>query len=320
MNSTSVVLPRTRVLGHLAILTVVLIWATTYISTKILLHAFTPMQILLVRTILGFFFLFLLNPRKMVYKQKIDRIILAGAGLCGIFLYYFLENTALVYSSASNVGVIVATAPFFTLLAVHFLLKEEQLKAQYFVGFALSMLGIFLISYSGQSELALNPLGDFLAILGIVVWALYTTLTRIVSRRGYPTLLATRTMFFYALLGMVVANLFLGDFPDITVVVQPPYIFHFLFLGLIASALCFVFWNFGLKTIGAIKSSFYLYLSPVITIVFSVIVLGEVITPTSAIGTALTLGGLLVSEYKRDRGETFPRSTTETKQEISYER
>ncbi len=320
MNSTSVVLPRTRVLGHLAILTVVLIWATTYISTKILLHAFTPMQILLVRTLLGFFFLFLLNPRKMVYKQRIDRLILAGAGLCGIFLYYYLENTALVYSSASNVGVIVATAPFFTLLAVHFLLKEEQLKAQYFVGFALSMLGIFLISYSGQSELALNPLGDFLAILGIVVWALYTTLTRIVSRRGYPTLLATRTMFFYALLGMVVANLFLGDFPDITVVVQPPYIFHFLFLGLIASALCFVFWNFGLKTIGAIKSSFYLYLSPVITIVFSVIVLGEVITPTSAIGTALTLGGLLVSEYKRDRGETFPRSTTETKQEISYER
>ncbi|MDY0287776.1 MAG: DMT family transporter [Sphaerochaeta sp.] len=301
MNNSSVILPKTRVLGHLAILTVVLIWATTYISTKILLDAFTPMQILLVRTLLGFSFLFLLNPRKMVYKQKGDRLILAGAGLCGIFLYYYLENTALVYSSASNVGVIVATAPFFTLLAVHFILKEEQLKAQYFVGFALSMLGISLISYSGQSELALNPLGDFLAILGIVVWAFYTTLTRLVSRRGYPTLLATRAMFFYALLGMVVANLLFGDLLDLSVVVQRPYVFHFLFLGLIASALCFVFWNFGLKSIGAIKSSFYLYLSPVITIVFSVIVLGEVITPTAAIGTALTLAGLLVSEYKRDR-------------------
>lgn len=301
MNNVSVTLPRTRVLGHLAILTVVLIWATTYISTKILLEAFTPMQILLVRTLLGFFFLFLSNPRKMVYKQKIDRLIIAGAGLCGIFLYYFLENTALVYSSASNVGVIVATAPFFTLLAVHFILKEEQLKVQYFVGFALSMLGVSLISYSGSSELALNPLGDFLAILGIVVWALYTTLTRVISRRGYPTLLTTRTMFFYALLGMVVTNLLLGDLPAITVVVQPPYLYHFLFLGIIASALCFVFWNFGLKSIGAVKSSFYLYLSPVITIIFSVIVLGEVITTTSAIGTALTLGGLLVSEYQRDR-------------------
>lgn len=301
METTSVILPRTRVLGHLAILTVVLVWATTYISTKILLDAFTPMQILLVRTVLGFFFLFLCNPKKMVYKHKGDRLILAGAGLCGIFLYYYLENTALVYSSASNVGVIVATAPFFILLAVHFILKEEKLKAQYFVGFALSMLGIAMISYSGQTELALNPLGDALAVLGIVVWAIYTTLTRVVSSRGYPTLLATRTMFFYALLGMVVANLLLGDLPSIQLVIQPPYLYHFLFLGLIASALCFVFWNFGLKSIGAIKSSFYLYLSPVITIVFSVIVLNEVITPTAAIGTALTLAGLLVSEYKRER-------------------
>lgn len=309
MENSSVVLPRTRVLGHLAIFTVVLIWAITYISTKILLDAFTPMQILLVRTFLGFLFLFLCNPRKIVYTQKTDRLLLAGSGLCGIFLYYYLENTALVYSSASNVGVIVATAPFFILLAVHFILKEEKLRAQYFIGFALSMLGIALISYSGQSELALNPLGDFLAVLAIVVWALYTTLTRVVSRRGYPTLLATRTMFFYALLGMVATNILLDDFPKLTTIVQPPYVYHFLFLGLIASALCFVFWNFGLKSIGAIKSSFYLYLSPVITIVFSVIVLGEVITPTSAIGAALTLGGLLVSEYKRDRN-----INTETKQ------
>lgn len=301
MLNSPVILPRTRLLGHLAILTVVLVWAITYISTKILLQAFTPMQILLVRTLLGFSFLFLCNHKKMVYKQRGDRLLLAGAGLCGVFLYYYLENTALVYSSASNVGVIVAAAPFFTLLAVHFILKEEQLKAQYFVGFTLSMLGITLISYNGQTELALNPLGDFLAVLGIVVWAFYTTLTRVVSRRGYPTLLATRTMFFYALSGMVVANLLWGELPDFVVIVQPPYLHHFLFLGFIASALCFVFWNYGLKSIGAVKSSFYLYLSPVITVVFSVIILGEVITPTAAIGTALILSGLLVSEFRRDR-------------------
>lgn len=301
MEQTTVALPKTRVLGHLAILTVVIIWATTYISTKILLTAFNPMQILLIRTCLGFLFLWLCNPRKMVYQKKGDRLLIALSGLCGMFLYYFLENTALVYTSASNVGVIVATAPFFTLLAIHFFLKEEELKGQYFVGFVLAMVGIILISYSGQSELALNPWGDFLAILGIVVWAFYMTLSRIVSRRGYPTLLVTRTMFFYALLGMVVVSLFEGQKIQVLTILQPPYVYHFLFLGIVASALCFVFWNFGLKSIGAIKSSFYLYLSPVITIVFSVIVLDEVITMTSALGTALTLSGLLVSEYKRDR-------------------
>lgn len=303
MNNNQVTLPHTRLLGHLAVLSTVFVWATTYISTKILLKEFIPMQILLVRTLIGFLVLSVCNPRKMVYKEKKDRLLIAVSGLFGVFLYYFIENTALIYSSASNVGVIVATAPFFTFLAAHFFLGEEKLRVQYFVGFFLSLAGIALISYSGSAELKLNPLGDFLALLAIVVWAFYTTATRTVSKKGYPTLLATRTMFFYALLGMVLTQLIFGEPFEVVQVFQTPYRYHFLFLGVVASALCFVLWNFGLKTIGPIKSSFYLYLSPIITIIFSVVFLGETITPTSAIGTGLTLAGLLVSEYRRERSK-----------------
>ena len=259
------------------------------------------MQILLVRTLIGFLILFACNPHKMGYKEKHDRLLMAISGLFGVFLYFFMENTALVYSSASNVGVIVATAPFFTFLAAHFFLGEEKLRVQYFVGFFLALAGIALISYSGSAELKLNPLGDVLALSAIVVWAFYTIATRIVSKKGYPTLIATRTMFFYALLGMLFTQV-IFRFPfEVNRLFQTPYQYHFLFLGVIASAFCFVLWNFGLKTIGPIKSSFYLYLSPIITIVFSVLFLGETITQTSAIGTGLTLSGLLVSEYRRER-------------------
>lgn len=95
-------------------------WAVTFVSTKLLLVAFTPAQILMVRSLLGLTLLFAINPKRVGYTSNKDRALVAAAGMMGIFLYYYLENTALVYTSASNVGVIVATAPFFTLLATHF--------------------------------------------------------------------------------------------------------------------------------------------------------------------------------------------------------
>jgi drug/metabolite transporter (DMT)-like permease len=106
-------------------------------------------------------------------------------------------------------------------------------------------------------------------------------------------------MFFYALIIQVVVLLIEGKPIDFQAMVTAPYLLHLLFLGFIASAFCFVSWNYGLRTIGVVKSSFYLYLSPIITIVFAALVLGETFTALDAIGTACTLAGLLISEYRR---------------------
>ena len=70
-------------------------------------------------------------------------------------------------------------------------------------------------------------------------------------------------------------------------------------LGLGASALCFATWNFAVRTLGAVKTSTYIYLVPVITVVTSVIVLAERITWMSALGMILTLTGLFISGRKR---------------------
>lgn len=299
MEKTVVVLPRARILGHIAVISTMTFWAVTFVSTKLLLVAFTPAQILMVRSLLGLTLLFAINHRRVGYTSIKDRALVAAAGMMGIFLYYYLENTALVYTSASNVGVIVATAPFFTLLATHFFLKEDSLKKNYFVGFAISMVGIILLTVGDGTSLDINPFGDFLALLAIMTWGLYTVLTRLVARRGYSNLLVTRDMFFYALIIQVVVLLIEGKPFDFQAAISAPYLYHLLFLGCIASAFCFVSWNYGLRTIGVVKSSFYLYLSPIITIVFASLVLGEIFTTIDAIGTAFTLAGLLISEYRR---------------------
>ncbi len=73
---------------------------------------------------------------------------------------------------------------------------------------------------------------------------------------------------------------------------------NLLFLGLGASALCFVTWNHAVKVLGAVKTSIYIYLVPVITVVTSAIVLQEPVSLLMLAGTLLTCVGLVVSEQK----------------------
>ncbi|MCD8359920.1 MAG: DMT family transporter [Acidaminococcaceae bacterium] len=108
-------------MGHLFALVTILLWGTTFISTKVLLRSFMPIEILFFRFIMGLIVLFLIYPHRLRVTDKKQEWIFAGAGLSGITLYYLFENITLVYAPASNVGVITATAPFFTaLLACRF--------------------------------------------------------------------------------------------------------------------------------------------------------------------------------------------------------
>ena len=290
-----------KTFGHLAALLTIVIWGTTFISTKILLADFQPVEILFFRFVMGFLVLLAAYPRRLKtadYKQELTFVL---AGLCGICLYYLLENIALTYTLASNVGVIISVAPFFTAILAHFAMKsEEKLRSQFFIGFVVAMAGIILISFNGR-ELELNPLGDLLAVVAALVWACYSILTKKISSFGYPVILSTRRTFFYGILFMIPA-LFLFDFQaDLSRFTNITYLFNILYLGLGASALCFVTWNFAVKELGAVKTSVYIYMVPVITVVTSVLILHEQLTLLAGIGTVLTLIGLFLSEYKAER-------------------
>ena len=292
--------------GHITALITIVIWGTTFISTKILLADFTPIEILFFRFLMGLLVLIAVYPKRLGIKDKKQELTFAAAGLCGICLYYLFENIALTYTMASNVGVIVSVAPFFTAVLSHVLRKtEEKLKAQFFIGFIVAITGICLISFS-SSELKLNPIGDILAIVAAFVWAVYSLLTRKISGYGYNTIQITRRIFAYGIL-FIIPFLFVFDFSlDVQKFVKPEYALNLIYLGLGASALCFVTWNYAVKVLGAVKTSVYIYIVPVITVVTSVIVLKEEITWMAAVGIGLTLIGLFLSESKpkfRKRGK-----------------
>ncbi len=286
------------VTGHTTALITIVIWGTTFISTKILLEDFTPIEILFFRFLLGLIVLMVIYPKYLRIKDKKQELTFAAAGLCGICLYYLLENIALTCTMASNVGVIISVAPFFTAVLSHVFLKtEEKLKVQFWIGFIAAMAGICFISFSG-TKLELNPAGDILAVAAAFIWAVYSLLTRKISGYGYHTIQTTRRIFTYGILFML-PFLVVFDFSlDVQKLVKPECALNLIYLGVGASALCFVTWNYAVKVLGAVKTSVYIYIVPVITVVTSVIVLKEEITGLAGIGIGLTLIGLFLSLAK----------------------
>ena len=118
--------------GHLLAVLTILIWGTTFISTKILLNDFTPVEILFFRFILGFVALMIVYPHRLKVVNKKHELLFAAAGLCGVTLYYLLENIALTYTMASNVGVLCISTIFYYDCCL-FVFERRTVAAQFFL-------------------------------------------------------------------------------------------------------------------------------------------------------------------------------------------
>lgn len=291
--------------GHLAAFVTILIWGITFISTKVLLRVFTPIEILLIRFAIGYAALWCVRPRRLKTEDKKQEKYFAAAGLCGITLYYLLENIALAYTLASNVGVIISIAPFFTVIFAWMFLHDKQPGIRFFMGFLLAMAGIALLSFGKNASLQVNPIGDLLGVAAAVIWAVYSILTKKISGFGYDTILTTRRIFFYGLIFMVPISFSMGFHVELRDLSAGGALPNLLFLGLGASALCFVTWNTAVKQLGSVKTSVYIYMVPVITTVTSALILHETLTATAICGILLTLTGLFLSEKRVQKREEF---------------
>lgn len=285
-----------QILGHLLACGTQIMWGATFVSTKILLKHFLPAEVLFTRAVLAFFLLLLFYPHRLKLKDKRHEILFAGAGLFGIVLYFMLENTALTMTYASNVGIIVACAPFFVAVVVGFFFPSEKTGWKFYVGFIVAITGIIAISLNGQRNLALNPLGDGLAFLAMVSWGFYSALIRKIGELEYPTIAVTRRIYFYGISFLIPVLIEQKASFKPEILLRPEILFNFIFLGFCASAMGFLLWNLATKWIGAIKTSVYIYVSPVVTVMLSVLILHEKITIVSVIGAILIFIGLVISQ------------------------
>lgn len=291
---------------HLLALFTVFVWGITFVSTKVLLVDFSPFWILLLRFAVGFLGLCLLRPHVLRLAERRHEWLFLAAGATGVAAYFLMENIALVFATATAVGVIVAAAPLFTALFQAALGDRSALSVRFFCGFALAMTGLVVVgigSSGAASTLSLEATslpGYGLALGAALVWAAYSLLVKRIGDLGYETVAATKRIFLWGLVFIVPATLlFGGAVPATSSFADPVNTANLLFLGAVASAACFVTWGVAVKRLGASTTTTYLYLVPAITATTSIIVLGEPLTPTIVAGLALTIAGLAVSQSKR---------------------
>lgn len=283
--------------GHLLALFTVVVWGVTFVSTKVLLEVLTPVEILCVRFVLGYLFLWVLWPRRLTRPLTgREELLFFLAGLTGICLYYLAENVALVFTRASNVGVIVCLSPFFTAILGKLTGSREPLGGWFFAGLALSLAGVGLICWGGEEGMQFNWKGDLLAASAGLIWAVYSLLVKRITALGFPALPVTRRIFFWGILCMVPVAAIDGFSVSLDELLVPAVGGNLLFLGLIASGLCFVFWSMTVKLLGAVASTVYIYLIPVVTVVTAIAVLNEPLTACIVFGMLLVISGLVCAQ------------------------
>lgn len=286
-----------QLLGHILACGTQIMWGATFVSTKVLLNYFQPVEILFIRMLLAVIALFVIDPHPLRLGDRRRELAFAGAGLTGLVLYFLLENTALTMTYASNVGIIVACAPFFVAVMVGLFFKEKQGK-NFYIGFVIAIAGVIMVSVSGKQSFHLNPFGDFLAFLAMISWGAYSAIVKKISEWDYPIVAVTRRIYFYGVILLLPVLLYEEDGWNLSAFREPTVIANLLFLGLCASALGFFLWNLATGWIGAVKTSLYIYVSPIVTVVLSMFVLHEKMTVFSVIGSVCILIGLMISQGK----------------------
>ncbi len=275
-------------------------WGITFVSTKVLIqNGLSPTEIFTYRFLLAYVVIWWFSPRRLWCDSWKDELLMAAVGLTGGSLYFITENTALETTLASNVSLLVCTAPIWTaLLSRIFVPHEERFGSRLWLGTLAAMAGSALVIFNGSFVLELNPTGDALSIAAALSWAVYSVLMRGLGRK-YTTMFITRKVFFYGLVTLAPFLLLPGADYNPAALAKPAVWGNLLFLGLVASFVCFAVWNKVLKEIGVVASSNYIYLNPVFTMAAAALVLGERITWIAVVGLLLIAAGLWLAEKKK---------------------
>ena len=293
--------PKNNQFYHLLALATAIIWGTTLVSTKVLLnHGLTAVEIMLYRFLIAYILLWILHPQSYKFGGWKDELLFVGVGFSGGTLYFIAENTALGITLASNVALIVTTAPIFTAILAHIAIKGERLNRNLIVGSLTALVGVTLVVFNGKFILKLNPLGDLLSLTAAISWALYSVILKRLDRK-YDIFYITRKVFLYGIITLLPFFVFMPIHHDSKILFNEVVIGNLLFLGVIASSVCYIFWNLALKHIGTVRTSNYIYFIPIVTLITSVIVLNEPVTLFAIIGTIFILAGV----YYVDQG--FPK-------------
>ena len=283
---------------HLAALFTVSLWGATFVLTKALIAAgLTPAEIFLMRFALGYLCILPLVPRRLRAENRRDEAAFAAAGVCGGSLYFLLENVALEYAPASNVSLLVCTAPVWTALAAGRADRGERMTRRQAAGAALAAAGMALVVLNGRFVLHISPAGDLLALAAALSWMGYSLVIKRLGAR-YPASFIARKVFFYGMATILPVFAFRPFAATGELLARPVVWANLLFLGVVASGFCYALWNAVMRRLGAVRATNYIFFNPLVTMLTAALCIGERITAPALAGAAMILCGMWHAERR----------------------
>jgi drug/metabolite transporter (DMT)-like permease len=272
----------------------ILFWGASFIATKIALRDAHPATIILLRFAFGAAVLWLAIARGRMFRRlgARDLVYLAMLGFIAVPLHQTLQAIGLLYTTASSMGWIIALIPVFTAILA-WLFLGEPMTARKVIGSMLAFFGAVFVVTRGVLSLDTlrlpSTLGDMLAVLSALNWAIFQVASKPILRRLEPTL----AMAYLMLMGGIIIVPFttpqtFNDLPRLTL----DSWLAILFLGIFCSGLGYLIWYDALSKIDASHLSSLSYIQPLITLLIAAVLLGEAITPAIVLGGAVILAGV----------------------------
>lgn len=281
-----------NLLYHLIAISIVVVWGTTFVSTKILLlNGLTPAGIFAIRFFIAYIGLVIISHKRMFCKNLKDELLVVLLGLFGGSMYFLTENMSLNYTTTTNTSLIVCSCPLFSTLLICYFFKTKLTKSQ-ILGDVFAFLGMAIVVLNGQFVLHLSPIGDMLAFGACLCWAFYSLIMRLLVS-NYSSVFITRKVFGYGLMTIIPWFLFRPEDSPINIDFTNPLLWgNILFLSLVASLTCYSLWTVCLKRLGVIAATNYVYINPIATVGAAVVILNEQITIWFILGSLFILAGL----------------------------
>ena len=296
-------MPKTNnnIFYHLVAFLTVAIWGTTFVSTKVLMiNGLSPAQIFTLRFTMAYVLMFCFNHRRLFADSWCDEGLMVLLGITGGSLYFLSENEAMNYTTATNTSLIVCSCPLFATLLVRLVYRSSRIHIMQLTGSLLAFMGMIIVVLNGRFVLHLSPVGDALAFTACICWAFYSLLMKTMTDK-YSAAFITRKVFFYGVLTIIPYYILVPGVPSMAVLAQPVVVGNLLFLGCLASMICFLTWNWCISKLGAVKATNWVYFNPITTMIFASWVLGEKITIYFLIGAVCILTGMYMADRKTSK-------------------
>lgn len=210
--------------------------------------------------------------------------------------HLWIQVTGMKYTTASNTGWIIGTAPIFMAL-LGLIFFKEKLNTLKIIGIVIATLGLLLLVGKGNPaniDLIKNR-GDLLILLSSFTWGIYSMVNKKISLNYSPVM----TIFYLFLMMAILIVPFTIKQSTINSVINLSLTgwFSILFLGLLCSGVAYVIWAFALREMESAKVGAYLYFEPFVTVITAWIFLNEDITLFMIFsGLIITAGVFLVNK------------------------